>query len=63
MSGMYECFHCGSRAVIWDADFDYDDYGMEGQGIIHECHCTHCGARITYFVSCDDEENEDERTD
>lgn len=60
---MYECFHCGSRTVIWDADFDYDDYGMEGEGIIHECHCTHRGARITYFVPCDDEENEDERTD
>ena len=63
MSGMYECFHCGSRAVIWDADFDYEDYCMEGEGIVHECHCTHCGARITYFVPCDDEENEDERAD
>lgn len=37
---MYECFHCGHRAVIWGADFDYEDYGMEGKGIIHECSCT-----------------------
>ena len=47
---MYECFHCGARAVIWDADFDFEDYGYEGNGIIHECHCTHCGAQITYMI-------------
>ena len=32
---MYECFHCGARAVIWDADFNFEDYGLEGEGIIH----------------------------
>lgn len=47
---MYECFHCGHRAVIWDADFDFEDYGEDGEGIIHECHCTHCGAIITYRI-------------
>jgi len=25
--GVYECFHCGARSVIWDCDFSYDDYG------------------------------------
>ena len=25
---MYECFHCGHYAVIWDVDFDFADYGM-----------------------------------
>ena len=47
---MYECFHCGNKAVIWDGDFDFSDYGEDGQGIIHECHCENCGARITYRV-------------
>ena len=59
---MYECFHCGQRAVIWQSDFDYDDYGLEGKGIIHECHCTACGADITYYCPIN-EEAEDERTD
>lgn len=54
---MYECFHCGERAVIWDNDFSFEDYGYEEDGLIHECHCTHCGARITYEVPF---ENEDE---
>ena len=31
---MYECFHCGHRAVIWDSDFEFADYGEEGEGII-----------------------------
>ena len=53
---MYECFHCGQKAVIWDGDFDFEDYGEEGLGIIHECHCTNCGAQITYRIS----ESEDE---
>lgn len=29
---MYECFHCLSRSVIWDADFDTEDYGYEPGG-------------------------------
>lgn len=47
---MFECFHCLSRSVIWDADFTFEDYGMEGEGIVHECHCANCGARITYYI-------------
>lgn len=56
---MYECFHCCSRSVIWDCDFSYDDYGLDGEGIIHECHCANCGARITYYIDIgNDEEDE-----
>ena len=28
---MYECFHCGARAVIWDSDFDFADFGYDGE--------------------------------
>ena len=47
---MYECFHCGAYAVIWEADFDFSDYGYEGEGIIHVCHCANCGAQIECYV-------------
>lgn len=47
---MYECFHCGHRAVVWESDFDFDDFGYEGEGIVHICHCAHCGADIEYRV-------------
>lgn len=26
---MYECFHCLTRTVVWDADFSFEDYGIE----------------------------------
>lgn len=52
----YQCFHCGSYSVFWLNDFDYDDYGLDGQGIVHVCKCNNCGADITYYVPCDNEE-------
>lgn len=61
---MYECFHCGQKKVIWDGDFDFEDYGLEGSGIIHECYCENCGARITYEVPSESNHDEcSERTE
>lgn len=54
---MYECFHCGTRSVIWDSDFDFEDYGYEGEGIVQCCHCTNCGAEIFYLISTETEED------
>lgn len=56
---MYECFHCGANAVIWQSDFDYDDYGLEQKGVIHICTCTNCGAHIEYYINIDDGEEEE----
>ena len=53
---MYECFHYLARAVIWDADFSFEDYGEEGEGIYQVCHCTNCGAEITYRIPFDKED-------
>lgn len=53
---MYECFHCGQKAVIWQADFDFEDYGIGGEGIVQVCRCTACGAEILYLISTDDEQ-------
>lgn len=50
---MYECFHCCTKSVIWDADFDF---GYDGEGIVHVCHCTNCGAEIEYRVPIPDED-------
>lgn len=57
---MYECFHYGAKAVIWDADFTFEDYCMEGEGIVHHCHCVNCGAEIEYFISLEDPEEKDD---
>lgn len=48
---MFECFHCLSRSVIWDCDYDFSDFGYEGEGIVQICHCENCGAEIEYRIS------------
>ena len=56
----YECFHCGQKTVYWNGDFSFEDYGEDGEGIIHECTCSNCGAQITYRVAVgEDSENAD----
>lgn len=57
-SGMFECFHCLHRSVIWQSDFDFADYGYEGAGIVQNLLCTNCGAEIEYRVSFGEDEEE-----
>lgn len=56
---VYECFHCGSRSVIWDCDYSFEDFGYEGEGIVQTLHCENCGAEIEYRIYLDDGEQED----
>lgn len=56
---MYQCFHCGKMAVVWDSDFSFDEMGYEGDGVVHICHCSECGAEIEYRVPADTEDEED----
>ena len=55
---MYECFHCRTKSVIWQSDFMFEDFGYEGEGLVHICHCTNCGADIEYRIPIETE-NED----
>lgn len=58
---MYECFNCLAKSVVWECDYDFEDLGYEGNGIVHICKCTNCGAEIEYRVPFDEEEeNENE---
>lgn len=58
---MFECFHCGDRTVVWGGDFDPEDYGLEGEGVIHELHCSNCDADIIYYVIEREEKSDDRR--
>ena len=57
---MYECFHCGARAVIWDCDYMFADFGYEGEGLVQMCHCENCGAEIEYRIYIGDEKEEND---
>ena len=54
--GLYQCFHCGTESVIWGADFSFEDYGRDGEGIVHTLTCANCGAEIEYYISLEEEE-------
>jgi hypothetical protein len=55
---MYECFHCGCKAVVWESDFSFEDMGYDGEGIVHICRCSNCGAEIEYRISFNDDDEE-----
>ena len=60
---MYQCFHCLQESVGWDADFSFEDYGIDGNGIIHTLHCNNCGAEIEYYVPGEDANGQDDHND
>lgn len=41
-----DCWFCGED-LIWGADFDPEDYGYEGEGIVATLSCPNCGASWT----------------
>ena len=59
---MFECFHCLTRSVVWQCDYDFSDFGIEGEGIVHVCHCENCGADIEYYVPVGGEEEDEEQS-
>ena len=60
---MYECFHCCTRSLIWDCDYDFEDFGYEGEGIVQILHCENCGAEVEYRIYFDNEEEEGATSD
>ena len=57
---MYQCFNCLHNTVIWDNDYDFEDYEYEGEGIVHVLHCAYCGAEIEYRVPIEEEKDDGE---
>ena len=55
---MFECFHCLKKTVVWDSDFDFSDFGYEGEGTVHCLHCSNCGADILYSIPINNEESD-----
>ena len=57
--GTYECFHCLHDSVVWQCDYDYEDYGYMGEGIVQILHCSNCGADIEYDIPITQEDIEE----
>ena len=52
---MWTCGICGTP-LIWGSDFDFEDYGMGGEGIVSNYSCPNCGTYIEVFMPDDKEE-------
>ena len=38
-----KCWFC-SHDLIWQCDYSYEDFGLEGDGIVAILHCPNCEA-------------------
>jgi hypothetical protein len=56
---MMNCWFCGpDQQLIWGGDFDFEDYGLEGDGIIANLSCPKCGSYVEARTGIDEEEDE-----
>ena len=46
------CWFCRSK-LVWHGDFSFEDYGIEGEGLVANLYCTNddCGAYFEGFVN------------
>jgi|TARA_Y100000401_G_scaffold10911_1_gene7470 DNA-directed RNA polymerase subunit RPC12/RpoP len=43
-----KCWHC-KEELIWGGDHDYEDYDMEGDGIVTNLSCDNCGSFVLVY--------------
>lgn len=57
-----DCWHCNTE-LIWGGDHTYEDYGMDGDGIVTNLSCPNdeCGVdTVLVYCSLDDNESSEE---
>lgn len=54
---MTYCWFCG-RQMIWSGDFSFEDYGMEGEGVVANLTCPNCNATAEFYTEIKNEECE-----
>lgn len=42
------CWFCRAK-MIWGGDHDFEDHGMEGEGVVANLTCSKCGATALFF--------------
>lgn len=51
------CGMCYSP-LIWQCDYDFEDFGYEGEGIVGCAVCSGCGAEVEFRLKTNEEEQE-----
>ena len=47
------CWHCGNK-VIWNNDHTFEDYALEGDGIVTSLSCSVCNAEYLIYLGEND---------
>ena len=50
------CWHCNSK-LIWGGDHSFEDYGIEGEGIVSNLSCNKCPVEVLVYYNIDEEGN------
>jgi len=48
------CWFCG-HPMLWNGDFDFSDYDIEGDGIVATLSCQQCGSTAEFYTAMVDE--------
>lgn len=43
-----KCWHCNTK-LIWGGDFTFEDYGVDGEGIVTNLSCPKCEAYVEVY--------------
>ena len=54
---MLKCPNCGHE-MIWQSDFDFEDYGMDGKGIVQNFSCPECETDVIVMTPIKEEESD-----
>ena len=52
------CWHCNEE-LIWGGDHDYEDHGMDGEGIVSNLSCSRCSAFVLVYYPIGEENEQD----
>ena len=47
---MVKCYNCDTE-MIWQNDFDFDEVGYEGEGVISSFTCPECDTYAEFVIS------------
>jgi len=53
-----KCWHCKSD-LIWGGDHTYEEYGLDGDGIVSNLSCSKCPAEVLVYLPDEDEDEEE----
>ena len=50
------CWHCKTE-LVWGGDFTFEEYGLEGEGIVSNLSCQSCPAYVEVYYDIDKEKD------